>query len=45
MYLQGLISRPEGNTLLAKRGRNWEYNSKMDFQEVWWGVMEWIDLA
>jgi len=31
-YLQGLARRPEGNTLLRKRGRNWEYkpNSKMD---------------
>ena len=39
------MRRPEGNTLLRKRGRNWEYNSKMDLQEVGWGGMDWIDLA
>jgi len=25
--------------------RRWEYNIKMDLQEVEWGSMDWIDLS
>jgi len=37
--------RPEGKRPLGRPRGRWEYNIKMDLQEVeWWG-MDWIDLA
>jgi hypothetical protein len=39
-----LVGRPEGRRPLARPRRRWEYNIKMDLQEVGWG-MDWIELA
>jgi len=32
-----LVVRPEGKRLLGKPKRRWEFNIKMDQQEVGWG--------
>jgi hypothetical protein len=39
-----LVGRPEGKRPLGRPRRRWEYNIKMDLQEVGWGGMDWIDL-
>jgi hypothetical protein len=39
------VWRPEGRRPLGRPRRGWEDNSKMNFQEVGWGGMDWIDLA
>jgi hypothetical protein len=40
-----LVGRPEGRRQLGRTRCKWEENIKMDFQEVGWGDMDWIDLA
>jgi hypothetical protein len=42
--IQGLVERPDGRPIERPR-RRWEDNIKMNFQEVGWGGMDWIDLA
>jgi hypothetical protein len=39
-----LVRRPEGRRPLGRFRRRWEYNIKMDIEEVGWG-MDWIELA
>jgi hypothetical protein len=39
-----LVERPEGRRLLGRPRRRWVDNSKMDLQELGWG-MDWIELA
>jgi hypothetical protein len=39
-----LVGRPEGRRPPGRPRRRWEDNSKMDLQEVGWG-MDWIELA
>jgi hypothetical protein len=39
-----LVGRPEGRRPLGRPRRRWEYNIKMDLQDVGWG-MDWIELA
>jgi hypothetical protein len=39
------VGKPEGKRPLGRHSRRWEDNIKMDFQEVGWGRMDWIDLA
>jgi hypothetical protein len=39
------VGRPEGRRPLGRPRRSWEYNIKMDLQEVGWGGMNWIELA
>jgi hypothetical protein len=40
-----LVEEPEEKTTLGiPRGR-WDDNIKKDIQEVWGGVMDWIELA
>jgi hypothetical protein len=39
-----LMGRPEGRRPLGRHRRRWEYNIKMDLQEVGWG-MDWIEVA
>jgi hypothetical protein len=39
------VGRPEGRRPLGRPRRRWEYNIKMDLQEVRWGDMDWIDTA
>jgi hypothetical protein len=40
-----LVGKPEGKSPLGRILRRWEYNVKMGFGGVWWGGMDWIDLA
>jgi hypothetical protein len=39
-----LVGRREGRRPLGRPRHRWEYNIKMDIQEVGWG-MDWIGLA
>ena len=36
------MGKPEGKRPLGRPRRRWEYNIKMDLQEVGWEGMEWI---
>jgi hypothetical protein len=40
-----LVGRPVGRRPLGRPKRRWEDNIKMDFQEVGWRGMDWIDMA
>jgi len=40
-----LVGKLERKRQLGRPRRRWEDNIKMDFQEVGYGSMEWIDLA
>ena len=40
-----LLGKPEGRRPLGRPRRRWVDNSRMDFQEVGCGYMEWIGLA
>ena len=39
-----LVGKPEGKRPLGRPRRKWEYNIKMDLQEVGCGGMDWIEL-
>jgi len=40
-----LVGKPEGKRPLGRPRSRWEYNIKMDLQEVGCGGMDWIKLA
>jgi hypothetical protein len=40
-----LVEKPVGTRLFGRPRRRWEDNIKMDFQEVGFGGMDWMDLA
>jgi len=40
-----LVGKPEGKRPLGRPRRRWEDNIKMNFQEVGYGGMDWIELA
>ena len=40
-----LVGKPERKRSLGRPRSRWEYNIKMDLQEVGWESMDWIDLA
>jgi hypothetical protein len=40
-----LVGKPERKRPLGRPRHIWVYETKMDFGEVGWGVMDWIDLA
>ena len=40
-----LVGKPEGGRPLGSPRRRWDYNIKMDLQEVGCGGMDWIELA
>jgi hypothetical protein len=40
-----LVGKPEGRGPLGRPRRRWEDNIKMNFREIGWGRMDWIDLA
>ena len=40
-----LVREPEGKRPISKPRRRSEDNIKMDFQEVGWGLVDWIDLT
>jgi len=39
------VGKPEGKRPLGRIRRRWEDNIKMDFQEVGFGGMDWIELV
>jgi hypothetical protein len=40
-----LVGNPEGKRPLGRPRRRWVDNIRMDFGEVGWGDVDWIDLA
>jgi len=40
-----LVGECEGNRQFGKTRRRWEYNIKMDLQDMGCGVINWIELA
>jgi len=40
-----LVGKHEGKRQLGRPKRRWEYNIKMDLQEVMFWGMDWIELA
>ena len=40
-----LVGKPEGKIPLGRQRHRWEYNIKMDLQEVERGCGEWMELA
>ena len=40
-----LVGKHEGKRPLGRPRRSWEYNIKMDLQEVGCRIMDWIELA
>jgi hypothetical protein len=40
-----LVGKPEGKRSLGISRRRWEYNIKMDLQEVGGGRGDWMELA
>jgi hypothetical protein len=40
-----LVGKPEGKRPLGRRRRGWVNNIKIDFREIEWGGIDWIDLA
>jgi hypothetical protein len=40
-----LVGIPYRRRPLGSPRHRWEDNIKMDFQEVGWGCMDWIDMA
>jgi hypothetical protein len=39
------VGRPEGNRPLGRSSGRWVDNIKLDFREIGWDGMDWIDLA
>jgi len=40
-----LVGKLEGKRPFGRPRRRWEYNIKLDLQEVGCGVVDWIELA
>jgi hypothetical protein len=40
-----LVGRPEGRRPLGRPRRRWEDNIKMYLREIWFGDVDWINLA
>jgi hypothetical protein len=40
-----LMVKSEGKRPLGRPRRRWKVNIIMDFREIGWGGMDWIDLA
>jgi len=40
-----LVGKPEGKSPLARSGRRWEDNNKVDLQEVGGGCEDWMELS
>jgi hypothetical protein len=40
-----LVAKPEGKRPPERPRRRWEDGIKMDFREIGWGRVEWINLA
>jgi hypothetical protein len=39
------VGKPEEKRPLERPRRRWDNNTKTDLREVWWGSMNWINLA
>jgi hypothetical protein len=39
------VEKPEGRRPLGRPRHRWEDSIKMDFEEIGWGDMDWINLA
>ena len=42
---KGLVGKPEGKRPLGRPRRRWEYNIKIDLEEVGRGCEDWMELA
>jgi len=43
---RNMVGKTNGKRPLGAHRRRWQYNIKMDFQDiVWGGGMKWIDVA
>jgi hypothetical protein len=40
-----LMEKPEGKSPLGRPGRRWVDNIKIDFRDIGWDGMDWIDPA
>jgi hypothetical protein len=40
-----LVRKSEGKRPLERPRRRWEDNIRMDFRDIGWGGMDWINLA
>jgi hypothetical protein len=40
-----LVGKPEGKRPLGRPRRRWEDKNKIDFREIEWDGMEWMNLA
>jgi hypothetical protein len=40
-----LVGKPERKRPLGRLIHRWEDDIKVDVREMWWGGMDWIDLA
>jgi hypothetical protein len=40
-----LVGKTDGKRPLGRPRRRWVDSIKMDFREIGWGGMDWIDLA
>jgi hypothetical protein len=40
-----LVGKPDGKRPLGRPRRRWVDNIKMDFREIGWDGIDWIDLA
>jgi hypothetical protein len=39
------VGKPEGKKLQGRPGSRWEDNINVDFREIAWDVMDWINLV
>jgi hypothetical protein len=39
------VGTPKGKSPLGRLRRWWENNIKIDFREIGWGGIDWLDLA
>jgi hypothetical protein len=40
-----LVGKPEGKGSPGRHRRRWDYDIKMDLQEVGFGAMDWIEVV
>jgi hypothetical protein len=40
-----LVEKPEGKRPLGRPRRRWEYNIRMNLQELGFGGMDWVELV
>jgi hypothetical protein len=41
----GFVGKARTKETIRKTRHRWEDDIKMDLREIWWGGMDWIDLA